>query len=645
MITITGKTAKYFILFNVLFVHFILAEDNFKMDEGLELTLSASEPDILSLSNIDVDHLGRVWACEVVNYGPNQGKRPKGDKVIIMEDKDGDGKMDSYDTFYQGPEVDAAMGLCVLSDRVIVSVTPNIWVFFDDDDDGKADRKELLFSGDGRPVYDHSYHSLVYGPDGKMYWNFGNTGKNLKTDEGKILEDIHGRRVEDKGKPFWGGMVFRCDLDGKNIEILGHNFRNNYEVTVDSFGSLWQSDNDDDGNRATRINFIMEGGNFGYLDEMTGEGWRKKRPGMLKNVSLAHWHLNDPGVVPNVLQTGAGAPTGITVYEGRLLPQKYWDQLIHCESGVNVVRAYPVKDHGAGYQADSIEMMKSLKDRSFRPVDVAVAPDGSIFISDWYDPIIGGLAQRDISRGRLYRIAPKGSRYEQPKIGYGSAKESVNALKNPNYCVRYKAWNALHKMGSESEKELMKMFLSKNSRHRARALWLMGKNPGRSAHYVDMASQDKDPDIRIIALRLARQEGVSMIRVIEKMASDPSAKVRRECAISLAHLRGPEKSKLWASLAMSHEAGDRWSLEALGIAASGDWDSCLSSWLEKVGDDWDSDSGKDIIWRSRAKGSARLITKILKDPKTLEKDRARYFRALDFQSKAEKEAALLDILK
>ena len=298
MITITGKTAKYFILFNVLFVHFILAEDNFKMDEGLELTLSASEPDILSLSNIDVDHLGRVWACEVVNYGPNQGKRPKGDKVIIMEDKDGDGKMDSYDTFYQGPEVDAAMGLCVLSDRVIVSVTPNIWVFFDDDDDGKADRKELLFSGDGRPVYDHSYHSLVYGPDGKMYWNFGNTGKNLKTDEGKILEDIHGRRVEDKGKPFWGGMVFRCDLDGKNIEILGHNFRNNYEVTVDSFGSLWQSDNDDDGNRATRINFIMEGGNFGYLDEMTGEGWRKKRPGMHKNVSLAHWHLNDPGVVP-----------------------------------------------------------------------------------------------------------------------------------------------------------------------------------------------------------------------------------------------------------------------------------------------------------------------------------------------------------
>ena len=173
----------------------------------------------------------------------------------------------------------------------------------------------------------------------------------------------------------------------------------------------------------------------------------------------------------------------------------------------------------------------------------------------------------------------------------------------------------------------------------------MGKIDGRSKHYVNLASEDKDPDIRIIAIRLARQTGVPLISVIEKLASDPSAKVRRECAISLAHLKGPEKSKLWASLAMRHEAGDRWSLEALGIAASGDWDSCLSSWLEKVGDDWNSDSGKDIIWRSRAKGSARLIAKILKDPKILEKDRERYLRALDFQSKAEKEAALLDILQ
>jgi hypothetical protein len=69
------------------------------------------------------------------------------------------------------------------------------------------------------------------------------------------------------------GMVFRCNLDGSEVETLAWNFRNNYEVAVDSFGTLWQSDNDDDGNRGVRINYVMEYGNYGYADELTGEGW------------------------------------------------------------------------------------------------------------------------------------------------------------------------------------------------------------------------------------------------------------------------------------------------------------------------------------------------------------------------------------
>ena len=620
------------------------ANEDFQAGEGLQVTLSSSEPDIVSLSNIDIDHRGRVWACDVVNYRPNRGKRAAGDRILIMEDVDGDGKMDSHKVFYQGTEVDAAMGLCVLSDRVIVSVTPKVWVFYDDDGDDCADRKELLFSGDGVEQHDHSYHSLVFGPDGNLYWNFGNTGKNLRGADGKILKDIHGRLVEDKGKPFWGGMVFRCQLDGSRIEVLGHNFRNNYEVSVDSFGSLWQSDNDDDGNRATRINFVMEGGNYGYLDELTGEGWRKKRPGMHENVSLRHWHLNDPGVVPNVVQTGAGAPTGITVYEGRLLPRAYWDQVIHCESGVNVVRAYPVKDSGAGYAGQSLEMMKSRKDRSFRPVDVAVAPDGSLFVSDWYDSVVGGFQQRDIVKGRLYRIAPKGARYVPGKPSYDSAAAAVSSLKNPNYCVRYKAWQVLHGMGVKAEKALLELYQSRNLRHRARALWLLGKIAGRGEHYVQLAAGDTHPDIRVTALRLAVQSGVSLPAWIDRLAGDPSAKVRRECAVCLRLVKGPGKSQLWRKLAMAHEAGDRWSLEALGIAADGDWDACLSAWLENVGEAWNNAAGREIIWRSRAIRSAELIAKILKDPKTEEGDRPGYFRALDFQPAAQREAALEIIL-
>ena len=132
-------------------------------------------------------------------------------------------------------------------------------------------------------------------------------------------------------------MVFRCDLDGSNVETLGWNFRNNWEVTVDSFGTLWQSDNDDDGNKGVRINYVMEFGNYGYKDEFTGAGWQTPRENIEKEIPQRHWHLNDPGVVPNLLHTGAGSPTGICVYEGTLLPKQFHGQMIHCDAGPSVV--------------------------------------------------------------------------------------------------------------------------------------------------------------------------------------------------------------------------------------------------------------------------------------------------------------------
>ena len=224
-------------------------------------------------------------------------------------------------------------------------------------------------------------------------------------------------------------------------------FRNNWETTIDSFGTLWQSDNDDDGNRGTRINFVMEHGNYGYRDEITGAGWREDRLNQESEIMYKHWHLNDPGVVPNLLQTGAGSPSGICFYEGRLLPKRFWDQIIHCDPGPNTVRAYPTTVSGAGYKATIDPLMTGTADRWFRPADVCVAPDGSLFVTDWYDPGVGGHRQGDSDRGRLFRIAPPGHKYEVPNYNYGTAKGAATALRNPNLAVRYRAWQSLHKMG------------------------------------------------------------------------------------------------------------------------------------------------------------------------------------------------------
>ena len=76
----------------------------------------------------------------------------------------------------------------------------------------------------------------------------------------------------------------------------------------------------------------------------------------------------------------------MTVYEGRLLPRQYRDQIIHCDAGPNEVRAYPIENDGAGYKASMINLVKGTRDTWFRPSDVCAAPDGSLIVSDWYDP-------------------------------------------------------------------------------------------------------------------------------------------------------------------------------------------------------------------------------------------------------------------
>ncbi|TWT32823.1 PVC-type heme-binding CxxCH protein [Blastopirellula retiformator] len=618
------------------------ALEGIDVHEDLEATLAASEPMLKSLTNLDVDHLGRVWVCDVMNYRRNAGSRAEGDRILILEDEDGDGVCEKSKVYYQGHDVDTAMGICVLGNKVIVSATPNIIVFTDTDGDDKPDQKELLFTKTGQPQHDHSCHSFLFGPDGKLYWNFGNTGKQVFDKDGKPVVDIHGRTVVDNGNPLFGGMPFRCNLDGSEFEVLAHNFRNNYEVTVDSFGTLWQSDNDDDGNRGVRINYVMEQGNFGYRDEMTGAGWRDPRTGMSEEIPLRHWHLNDPGVVPNFVQTGAGSPTGICVYEGRLLPEVFWDQVIHCDAGPNVVRAYPAQKEGAGYQGEMVNILHGARDNWFRPADVCVAPDGSLFVSDWYDPGVGGHGQRDLDRGRLFRVAPPGAKYTAPKFDFDTIDGALAALENPNMSVRYLAWTSLHNQGAKAEAGLKRMFESNpNPRVRARALWLLGKIEGRGADYVAAALADKDADIRITGLRLAKQLQLPIEPLVAKLVSDPSPQVRREAAIALRWTDSPEAVKLWSQLADQHDGQDRWYLEALGIGADLKWDACLDAYLAQVGDKWNTPGGRDIVWRSRAAKTPGLLAAIIQDPATPYNDLPRYFRAFDFQAKGDAKSRVI----
>jgi hypothetical protein len=199
-------------------------------------------------------------------------------------------------------------------------------------------------------------------------------------------------------------------------------------------------------------------------------------------------------------------------------------------------------------------------------------------------------------------------------------------------------------MQEKAEKALSKVWRGKDQRMRARALQLLARIEGEQPKYLKKAIEDKNPDIQIEGLRIARALKLDVTSFVAKLVDHPSPQVRRECALALQHQSSPEAAKLWRRLALQYDGKDRWYLEALGIGADGQWDAFLSAWLNKIGDAWNTPAGRDILWRSRASKTPEYLTKIIADPNTPQNKRSRYFRALDFFPTEQREKPLIDLL-
>ena len=622
---------------------------SFTLADGLGVEFFATEPMMTNPTNLDVDHLGRVWLIEARNYrlvyNPAHEKRQQGDRILILEDTNHDGKADKSQVFYQGNDINAALGIGVFDNKVIVSTSPNILVFTDEDRDGVADVKDTLFTGISGLDDDHGVHAFIFGPDGRFYFNFGNAGKQILTKSGDPILDPWGKEIKAEMEPFQQGMAFRCNEDGSNLEVLGYNFRNIYELVVDSYGNIFQSDNDDDGNRGVRINYIVEHGNYGYRDQMTGAGWREARVGMHPEIPKRHWHLNDPGVIPNLLQTGSGSPAGMAFNEGNLLSDRFVNMPIHAEPGHQVVRGYATVPDGYGYQAEIRDILTS-RDQWFRPSDVCIGPDGSLFVADWHDAIVGGNAMDDIQRGRVLRIAPKVNRYKIPKYDFSDLDDAVRGLKSSNQATRYMAWHALQGGGSESVEKIISLIDHPNPRIVSRALWFLCSLPDQFDQYSVLALEHDNEDIRAAGIRMVRHlnpEG--LLNVLEAMATDPAKQVRREVAVSLYGYCNPQSVLIWNRLIDQYEGGDRWFLEALGLVTDDCPDLFFQSWMEAHADNWNTPVGREVIWRLRSRETIPYLIKIIQDSNTDKAELPKYFRAFHFITARGKNEVLMNLLK
>jgi putative membrane-bound dehydrogenase-like protein len=575
-----------------------------KAGPGLEAKLWASEPMFANPTNIDVDSRGRVWVTEGLNYRLSRGRNGRfqrdehADKIKILEDTDGDGKADKVTVFAE-KIFPVPMGIAVEEHydkdgtykgcRVYVGNSPDLLVFEDTDGDDKADKRYPLLTGFGGIDSDHGVHGMVFGLDGKLYFTHGDGCCSVQHDHSERQQNFD--VIDNGGRHVWTDQLantLRVNRDGTQFEIICDRQRNNYETSLNSFGNIFTSDNDDDGNRGCRVIWAMDGGHYGY-----------HTPG-----SSRHWGEEVPGNVPKLVGTGNGSPCGIMVYEGDLLSPEYQGAVLEVDAGTRQVNLFPLTRKGAAFRTE-YKVFLSGDDPWFRPVDACTAPDGSVFVADWYDAGVGGHAFSDQTTGRIYRVAPAGQKSRKVKVDMRTPEGLIAALKSPNIASQDAARRQLIErvklqvdpaarspviVSGQAEWESLWKLAESNNKDvdRARAAWtLYGIAGGTPQHHFLFVKflKDEDPRVREMAVRMlgrdcrengnveyskpeAKQPAAALthLAILESMVTDSDAGVRRELILAFRNLPTDVFGDSLRKLAAAWDGQDRWYLEALGLA-------------------------------------------------------------------------------
>ena len=457
----------------------------FKLPPGFEITLFASEPDISKPINMEFDDRGRLWVTTTIEYpkpaAPGRGR----DKIIILEDTDGDGKADKFIPFVDSLNI--PIGITTINNGAIAYSIPNVYKFIDKNGDGKADETTKLL-GPFEFLDTHGMvNNLVRGFDGWIYACHGFA--NTSTVAGADGDSIH----------MASGNTFRFREDGSRVEATTFGRVNPFGYAYDEWGYLYSLDC-----HTKPIYQLINGAQY------PAQG--------VKEPSI--------GWAPFMMsyEFGSTANSGLVYYTGSQFPEAYYHNFYSGNVVTSRINRNTMSLHGSTPESKREEDFLLSADPWFRPVDIKTGPDGSMYVADFYNRIIGHYEvpkdhpQRDKTSGRIWKITYTGAgKKTQLSANKDWSKatldELIKALNNPQLNSRMMIANCvvdIHGQKAVTPVQQMMAASINDNKSFIQGLWILDRLHALPNQLLEKALQHSDPMIQVHALRvLAGQKIIS----------------------------------------------------------------------------------------------------------------------------------------
>jgi putative membrane-bound dehydrogenase-like protein len=452
-------------------------------DPRLVVELFAAAPDVVQPIATDFDSKGRLLVVEShTHFRPAKYDGPKADRIRILEDTDGDGKADKFTTFFEGTT--HTMDLAVHFDGSVYVATRNEVIRLrDTDGDGKADEKKRIAFLETAGNYPHNgLAGLMFGSKGDLYFGIG---ENLGAPYKLIGSDS--KSLAGGGE---GGNVFHCTADGKELRRVATGFWNPFGACRDIFGRMWVVDNDPDASPPCRLLYLVEGGDYGY----------QFRYGRSGRHPFQAWNGELPGTLPMAAGTGE-SPCEVISYESDGLPAEYRGHLLVPAWADHRIERYVPRVQGAGMAADRKPFIQGGKE--FRPSGLTVAPDGSLFVTDWVS-----RSYELHGKGAVWHVRWKDAPYSAAKPRL-SGSDPTNAILVSDRPTRDAAARRLAS-DDAGRAYLRDRLASADARIRASVLTALLDVGDPKIDLAEVAAKDPEPAIRAMAVRSLVARGAAL---------------------------------------------------------------------------------------------------------------------------------------